>query len=63
MPTKHIENELWQKVEDKTVETISQAKIMIKDTDVLHFLVEKGLQCVSTNELVEYALQKKRKGS
>lgn len=59
MPTKHIETVLWQQVEVKTVETIVQAKVMIKETDVLQEVIKKGLQHISIEELRQYALQKK----
>jgi possible filamentous phage ctx rstr-like repressor len=59
MPTKHIETELWQQIEAKTVETIIQTKVMIKETDILQEIIRKGLQYISTEELRQYALQKK----
>ena len=59
MPTKHIEAELWQQVEAKTIETIIQIKVMIKETDILQEIIRKGLQHISTEELRQYALQKK----
>lgn len=59
MPTKHIETELWQKIEEKTVETIMQAKVMVKETDILQEVIKKGLQHISIDELKQYALQRK----
>ena len=47
MPTKHIEIELWQQVEAKTVETIIQSKVMVKETDILQEIIKKGLQHIS----------------
>lgn len=41
MPTKHIEAELWQQVEAKTIETIIQSKVMIKETDILQEIIRK----------------------
>ena len=60
MPTKHIEAELWHQVEAKTIETIIQSKVMIKETDILQEIIRKGLQHISTEELKQYALQKKK---
>ncbi|MCW9718568.1 hypothetical protein [Avibacterium sp. 21-599] len=62
MSTKHIEMELWQQVSDKTVETIMQAKVMVKETDILQELIRKGLQHISIEELVQYAHQKTNRG-
>lgn len=59
MPTKHIESELWQQIEAKTVETIMQAQVMIKETDILQEIIKKGLQHTSIEELKQFALQKK----
>lgn len=59
MPTKHIETELWQQVEAKTVETVIQAKVMIKETDILQEIIRKGLQHISIEELRQYALKRK----
>ncbi|GAB1672351.1 hypothetical protein M3703_04205 [Mannheimia haemolytica] len=59
MPTKHIESELWQQIEAKTVETIMQAQVMIKETDILQEIIKKGLQHISIEELKQLALQKK----
>ncbi|GAB1661544.1 TPA: hypothetical protein ACU18R_001926 [Mannheimia haemolytica] len=59
MPTKHIESELWQQIEERTVETIMQAQVMIKETDILQEIIKKGLQHISIEELKQLALQKK----
>lgn len=59
MPTKHIESELWQQIEAKTVETIMQAQVMIKETDILQEIIKKGLKHISIEELKQFALQKK----
>jgi possible filamentous phage ctx rstr-like repressor len=59
MLTKHIEIELWQQVEAKTIETIIQTKVMVKETDILQEIIRKGLQHISTEELRQYVLQKK----
>ncbi|AAP95836.1 hypothetical protein A6046_00945 [[Haemophilus] ducreyi] len=63
MPTKHIETELWQQVEAKTVETIIQSKVMIKETDILQEIIKKGLEHITVEELKRYALQRKKDGN
>lgn len=54
MPTKHVEIELWTKIEEITVATIMQTKTMVKDTDILQEVIRKGLQHISVEELVKF---------
>lgn len=60
MPTKHIDTELWQRIEEKTVETIMQTKVMVKETEILQEIIRKGLQHISIQELSQYSLQRKK---
>lgn len=60
MPTKHIESELWQRVEQKTVETILHTRMMVKETDILQEIIKKGLEHTSVDELGQFVLQRKR---
>lgn len=62
MPTKHIDTHLWEKIVERTVETIIQTKIMYKDTDVLQAVIQKGLDVISTNELTGYIKNKSNPG-
>ncbi|WP_101776051.1 hypothetical protein [Pasteurella oralis] len=62
MPTKHIDAELWQKVEEKTVDVIVRVKTMIKETDILQVVLRKGLEQITDDELTQYVLLKKAKG-
>lgn len=43
MPTKHIDDRVWRQVEKKTVEAVVQTKMNIKDTEMLKWLILKGL--------------------
>jgi len=44
MPTKHIDDETWRKIEKKTVDEIVKKHIYIKETDMLRRLVLIGLK-------------------
>lgn len=44
MPTKHIDDEVWRKVEKKTMEIIIDLKVPVKDTKVLKLLILKGIE-------------------
>lgn len=60
MPTKHIDATLWQQIEKKTIETIIQTELMVKETDILQEIIRKGLQHTSIEELKQYVLNKNR---
>lgn len=44
MPSKHIDDETWRKIEKKTVEEIVKKRVHIKETDMLKRLVLIGLK-------------------
>ncbi|MFM4877376.1 hypothetical protein [Aeromonas caviae] len=60
MPTKHIDDATWRKVESETVKAVTTTRAALKDTEVLKILILKGLQNVSEEDYIEY-LKKKRK--
>ncbi|MGL5343196.1 MAG: hypothetical protein ACRC9O_00775 [Plesiomonas sp.] len=60
MPSKHIEQRIWQKVQDATVKAVIQTKVSIKDTEILKLLIIKGLSTISEEEIKEFAEKKER---
>jgi hypothetical protein len=44
MPTKHIDEETWRKIEKKTVEAIIQTNKSVKEGDMLKRLILIGLK-------------------
>ena len=60
MPTKHIDKLLWERIEQKTVDIVILQRKMVKDTDVLQFLIESALDNISDEELSEL-IKKNRK--
>ncbi|MCY1541506.1 hypothetical protein D9M68_772020 [compost metagenome] len=44
MPTKHIDDATWRKVEKETVKAVVQLQASVKDTEVLRWLILKGLE-------------------
>jgi hypothetical protein len=52
MPSKHIDDETWRKIEKKTVEEIVKTQKHIKETDMLKRLVLIGLK--HFNDEVEF---------
>lgn len=60
MPTKHIDELTWRKVEQATVQAVITTKTSIKDTEVLKILILKGLEVIKESDWQKYA-DKKRK--
>ncbi|EJO9871626.1 hypothetical protein [Vibrio vulnificus] len=44
MATKHIKDSTWKKVEEKTVKAVIETKTSIKETEMLDFLINLGLE-------------------
>ncbi|WP_421196510.1 hypothetical protein [Aeromonas enteropelogenes] len=60
MPTKHIDDATWRKVESETVKAVTTTRAALKDTEVLKILILKGLQHVSEEDYMEFLKKKKR---
>ena len=43
MPTKHIDDKTWKKVQDMTVKAVIATQKPLKEGAVLNFLIKKGL--------------------
>lgn len=44
MATKHVKDNTWKKVEEKTVKAVIETKTSIKETEMLDFLINLGLE-------------------
>lgn len=44
MATKHIKDSTWKKVETMTVKAVIETKTSIKETEMLDFLINLGLE-------------------
>jgi hypothetical protein len=53
MPTKHINEAVWRKVEQATVKAVVETREPIKDTDVLNWLIERGLRDIEKEDYRE----------
>ncbi len=47
MPTKHIDDETWRKVEQAAVKATIATKRSVKETQMLRWLIQKGLEDVT----------------
>lgn len=59
MPTKHIDDPTWRKVEMETVRAAIATKTSLKDTEVLKLLILKGIQTITEDDYEEYVKRKK----
>lgn len=59
MPSKHVDEQTWRKVEKETVRAVIAAQASIKETEVLRILILKGLKHVTEDDYREFA-EKKR---
>lgn len=59
MPTKHIDEETWKKVERETVKAVIETHTSIKDTEMLRFLILKGIKHIEPEDYKILANQKK----
>lgn len=50
MPTKHIDDETWRKVEKEAVKATIATKKSIKETEMLKWLILKGLEEITEDD-------------
>lgn len=51
MPSKHIDDLTWRKVEEATVKAVVQTRKSIKDTEMLRWLVLKGIETMTDEDI------------
>lgn len=62
MATKHLPDTTWRKVEQEAVKAVMVTKTGIKDTELLNYLVLKGLETITENDYWEMAKKKSKGG-
>ncbi|CAH4920368.1 hypothetical protein CI499_004644 [Salmonella enterica subsp. enterica serovar Braenderup] len=50
MPTKHINDVQWRKIEKETVRAVTTLGIPVKDTKMLEWIIEKGLKSITEDD-------------
>lgn len=50
MATKHVKDSTWRKVEEKTVKAVIETRTNIKETEMLDFLINLGLEKFSDED-------------
>ena len=59
MPAKHIDDETWRKVEKEAVKATIATKKSIKETEMLKWLILKGLEEITEADFERMAKSKK----
>lgn len=59
MPTKHIDDETWRKVEQAAVKATIATKRSIKETEMLKWLILKGLSEIAEDDFDKMAKNKR----
>ena len=50
MPTKHIDDVTWRKVEKEHVKAVIATQKSLKDTEILKMLINKGLESITEDD-------------
>lgn len=50
MPTKHINDFQWRKVEKETVKAVTTLGIPVKDTKMLEWIIDIGLKSITEDD-------------
>ncbi|MEC8905408.1 MAG: hypothetical protein VX952_12980 [Pseudomonadota bacterium] len=58
MPSKHIDEQTWRKVEKETVRAVTSTAKPFKDTEVLKLLILKGIQEIKEEDYKKHAERK-----
>lgn len=59
MPTKHIPETTWRKVEKEMVKVVVELQTPVKDTEVLNWLILKGLEKITAEDYRKFKKNKK----
>jgi hypothetical protein len=60
MPTKHIPEHTWKKVEKELVRAVIATQMPMKDTDMLNLLIIKGLENITEDDYKRYNTARKQ---
>lgn len=59
MPTKHIDDRTWRKVEKEAVKATIATERSIKETEMLKWSINKGLEQITVDDYDDIAKTKK----
>lgn len=53
MPTKHIDEPTWRKVEKELVRAVTTTKRSFKEAEILKILINKGIENITEEDYLE----------
>lgn len=59
MPSKHIKDDKWERIEKLTVKAVIQTRKSIKERDILDLVLQKGLDSIDEVDFDLIAKKKK----
>lgn len=60
MPTKHIDDITWRKVEKELVKAVVSTQTSIKDVDILKILINVGIKNIDKSDYKELVKRKSK---
>lgn len=60
MPTKHIDDATWRKVEKEVVKAVVATKKGFKDAEIIKILLNKGIEEITEEDYIKYSNQKNK---
>lgn len=63
MPTKHIDDITWRKVEKETVRAVISSQTALKDTEILKILINKGMSVITDDDYKQFAKLKNKRNN
>jgi len=60
VPSKHIDDATWKKVQDETVRAVVLTKTSLKDTEILKILIRKGIEKITEDDYIKLASKKNK---
>nr|DAP45116.1 MAG TPA: hypothetical protein [Inoviridae sp.] len=61
MPSKHIQDETWEKVREEFVRAVVLTKAGFKETEILNLLINKGIEKIQDEDYIAFVMDKNRK--
>ncbi|ECK2138238.1 hypothetical protein FQW43_00010 [Salmonella enterica subsp. enterica serovar Enteritidis] len=61
MPSKHINDAQWRKIEKETVKAVTLLAIPVKDTKMLEWVIAKGLENITEDDYRKFSTEMRSK--
>ena len=60
MPSKHIQDTVWEDVKREYVRAVVTTKSGFKETEILNLLIKKGIEAVKDEDYIKAAMDKNK---